>query len=226
LKTRIRRRSVPAVLFFILSFIGALYASSCCAWEGKVVAVTDGDTFTVMHEGKRERVHLYGVVCPEKRQDFGQAAKQTTSDLVSGKSVEVEPVVIDRKGHTKDQFGRTSALVYTGDHKCLNAELTRSGFAWVYNQNCARPECKEWKELEKQAKKQRAGLWSVPNPIPPWEFSPKREVQIPVYHGDIVRHIFHSSNCLEFDCKNCIAVFKGRDQAIRAGYKPCDICRP
>jgi micrococcal nuclease len=201
-------------------------ASSCCAWDGKVFSVTDGDTITVIHEGKREVLQLYGVVCPERRQDFGQTAKQFTSDLVLGKSVAVDPVVVDRKGHTKDRFGRTLALVYTADRKCLNAELTKSGLAWVYLQECSKPECKAWKELEQIAKKEGVGLWSGPNPIPPWDFSPKNAVQVPVYHGDIVRHVFHSSNCLEFDCSSCIAMFKGRDQAVRAGYKPCDICRP
>jgi hypothetical protein len=77
-----------------------------------------------------------------------------------------------------------------------------------------------------RAKKQKLGLWSTPNPIPPWEFRHSKGALTPIYQGDIVRHIFHSSNCEEFDCSSCIAVFKGREQALRAGYKPCGVCNP
>ncbi len=45
------------------------------AWQGKVVGVADGDTISVLHDGKGEKIRLYGVDAPEKRQDFGQRAK-------------------------------------------------------------------------------------------------------------------------------------------------------
>lgn len=191
-----------------------------------MAGVTDGVYITVTHDGKGERVRLYGIDCPEKRQEFSQEAKKLTSDMVSRKVVEVEPVVVDQKGRTKDQYGRTVALVYTDDRRCLNEELVRSGLAWVFSQSCTRPECRAWKELEKRAKRQQLGLWSMSNPIPPWEFRSSKGAQIPIYHGDIVRHVFHSSNCEEFDCSSCIAAFKGRDQAIRGGYKACSVCNP
>ncbi len=35
---------------------------------GKVVGVSDGDTITVLHNGKGERIRLHGIDCPEKRQ--------------------------------------------------------------------------------------------------------------------------------------------------------------
>ena len=54
-------------------------------WQGKVVGVSDGDTITVLHDGKGEKIRVYGIDCPEKGQDFGQKAKQFTSDKVFGK---------------------------------------------------------------------------------------------------------------------------------------------
>ena len=214
------------VLYLLLFLFAFSLPASSEAWEGKVMGVADGSYLTVSHDGKAERVSLYGIECPAVRQPFGQMAKDFTSRSGLGKVVEVEPVAIDRKGKTKDQFGRTLALVYTEDRKSLNEELIRAGLAWVYNQYCTTPGCKEWKELEKRAKRQRLGLWSMPDPIPPWEFRRSKGASIPIYHGDIVKHIFHSSNCDEFDCASCIAVFKGREQAIRAGYKPCGVCNP
>ena len=55
------------------------------AFQGKVVGIADGDTITVMHKGKGEKIRLYGVDCPEKAQDFGQKAKRFSSDMVFGK---------------------------------------------------------------------------------------------------------------------------------------------
>ncbi len=52
-------------------------------FTGKVVGVSDGDTITVLHSGKGERIRLHGIDCPEKRQPFGKRAKQFTWQLVS-----------------------------------------------------------------------------------------------------------------------------------------------
>jgi micrococcal nuclease len=226
LNNTIRQLSVQVILFGFLLLLSILDTSSSYAWEGKVTGVIDGIYITVTHDGKGERVRLYGIDCPEKRQEFSQEAKKLTSDMVLRKVVEVEPVVVDHKGHTRDQYGRTVARVYTDDRRCLNEALVRSGLAWVFSQSCTRPECKTWKELEKQAKRQQLGLWSMSNPIPPWEFRHNKGARIPIYHGDITKHVFHSSNCEEFDCSSCIAVFKGRDQALKAGYKACGLCNP
>jgi micrococcal nuclease len=191
-----------------------------------VVAVTDGHTITVQHQGKGERIRLYGIACPHRRQDFGDKAKEFSSASVYRKLVEVEPVALDRKGRTKDQHGMTVALVFGEDHRCLNEELIKAGLAWVHPEACTKPDCRAWKELEKEAKRHKLGLWSRPNPIPPWEFHQDREAQIPIYHGDIVKYLFHASHCEDFDCPSCIAVFKGRELAVKAGYKPCSACNP
>jgi methylphosphotriester-DNA--protein-cysteine methyltransferase len=46
------------------------------------------------------------------------------------------------------------------------------------------------------------------------------------YHGNIKSKIFHDADCRYFDCKNCVAVFDTRAEAIEAGYRPCKICKP
>jgi endonuclease YncB( thermonuclease family) len=217
---------VHRIVLFILWPVSLFCATSSLAWEGRVTGVTDGTYITVTHDGKGERVRLYGIDCPEKRQEFSQEAKKFTSDMVQRKAITVEPVIVGPKGHTKDQYGRTVALVYVHNFVCLNEELIKAGLAWVFTQSCTRPECKTWKELETQAKRRQLGLWSMLNPIPPWEFRQSKGANIPIYHGDVLRHVFHSSNCEEFDCPKCIAVFKGREQALKAGYKPCGVCNP
>ncbi len=86
-------------------FAGQALAADC---TGRVVGVSDGDTITVLHNGKGERIRLHGIDCPEKRQAFGNRAKQFTSTLVFGKTVTVQ--VVDR-----DRYGRTVGVVLLPD---------------------------------------------------------------------------------------------------------------
>jgi len=59
--------------------------------EGRVVAVADGDTITVLGAGNRQtRIRLQGIDAPESRQAFGQVSKQNISDLIFNKLVAVE----------------------------------------------------------------------------------------------------------------------------------------
>jgi len=44
-------------------------------WQGMVVGISDGDTITVLHEGKGEKIRLYGIDTPEDHQAFGKRAK-------------------------------------------------------------------------------------------------------------------------------------------------------
>lgn len=47
-----------------------------------------------------------------------------------------------------------------------------------------------------------------------------------VYHGNRKSHVFHSSSCRYFDCANCTIPFASSGEAIKAGYRPCSICKP
>ncbi len=78
-------------------------------FTGRVVGVSDGDTITVLHNGVGERIRLHGIDCPEKRQAFGNRAKQLTSALVFGKTVTVQAVDRDRYGRTVGEAVRPKA---------------------------------------------------------------------------------------------------------------------
>jgi endonuclease YncB( thermonuclease family) len=59
--------------------------------EGRVVAVADGDTPTVLDlENEQHKIRLAGIDAPEKAQPFGNVSKQHLSALVFGKTVTVE----------------------------------------------------------------------------------------------------------------------------------------
>jgi micrococcal nuclease len=148
-----------AILVLFLAF--PVWAGT---FSGKVVAVTDGDTIKVMHQGRAERVRLAGVDCPEKHQAFGKKAKQFTPSLVMGQEVNV----IAQK---KDRYGRTLGYVILPDGRNLNRELVQAGYAWWYRQFSSDSSLGE---LETGARAARRGLWQDSHPVPPWEFRKTR----------------------------------------------------
>src|SRR5437773_3020072 len=105
-----RRRSSALVL--VLVFASPAFAD----FSGRVVGVSDGDTITVMHNGRGEKIRLHGIDCPEKRQAFGTKAKQFTSEHAFGKNVTI-------KVKDTDRYGRTVGEVTLPDGKSLNEEL-------------------------------------------------------------------------------------------------------
>lgn len=114
--------------------------ATCFSWPAKVVSVSDGDTITVLHSGRQEKIRLYGIDTPEKNQDYGQQAKQITSTLIAGRKVDIETKAVDR-------YGRPVGLV-TVDGQSLNELIVQNGSAWVYRQYCKERFCSDWILLE------------------------------------------------------------------------------
>jgi micrococcal nuclease len=94
-------------------------------FRGRVVGITDGDTITVLHNGRAEKMRLYGIDCPERHQAFGTRARRFTSSLAFGKEVTV-------RFRDKDRYRRTVADVILPEGRNLNHELVKAGYAWWY----------------------------------------------------------------------------------------------
>jgi endonuclease YncB( thermonuclease family) len=105
----------------------ALLLTLCCAVShaatitGKVVAVADGDTITVLDADKvQHKIRLGGIDAPEK----GRASKRSLSDLVYGKTVVIDTDKTDR-------YGREVGKVLV-DGVDANLEQVQRGLAWHY----------------------------------------------------------------------------------------------
>ena len=155
----LKHRNLSLVIV-ILVIILALPAFTA-AFTGLVVGVVDGDTIDVLHNGKAERVRLYGIDCPEKKQPFGRKAKEATSGLAYRKIV-----VVMVNSH--DRYGRTIGKVILPNGKSLNSELVRAGYAWWYRRYA--PKDFELMILQRDSRSSKTGLWDAPEPVAPWEF--------------------------------------------------------
>lgn len=130
--------------------------------SGKVIKVVDGDTITILDfQNRQTKIRLYGIDAPEKAQDFGNPSKEYLANLVAGKDIVVTVIDIDR-------YGRSVGKI--NDGKEIAEEMLKSGLAWLYTAYCKIPECRQWKELEVQAKTAKIGLWSNPTAQEPWKW--------------------------------------------------------
>lgn len=90
-------------------------------------------------------------------------------------------------------------------------------------------------EYEAEAREQKIGLWSHPNPMSPWDFRrgksstiyrDSKAISAGVYRGNTRSMVFHQASCRDFNCKNCTEVFQRREDAVKAGYRACGRCGP
>jgi len=146
----------------------ALTCSSASAWEGYVTATPDGDSLKVKRGDRIYEIRLYGIDCPEYGQSYWRDAGGFTRSLVLGERVSIEALDTDR-------YGRIVALVRK-QGKLLNGELVGNGLAWVYPRYChAQPLCNDLELLERDARRQRLGLWRERAPQPPWSWRRGRQ---------------------------------------------------
>ncbi len=109
------------------------------------------------------KVRLLRIDAPEKHQPYGNRAKQELSAKVFGKEVHVVS-----KGQNK--YGRTLGVVEI-EGRDVNLEMVKEGLAWSYRS-------KPYAEAEQEARKAKVGLWTDPNPIPPWEWRKRSKRQL------------------------------------------------
>lgn len=134
--------------------------------QGRIVAIADGDTVTLLDASKTQhKIRLAGIDAPEKKQPFGQRSKESLSDLVFNQEVQVETTKRDRYGR---EIGKVLA-----DGVDVNLEQLRRGMAWhykAYEREQSPRDRSTYSAAEKDARAARRGLWTYPAPLPPWEF--------------------------------------------------------
>jgi endonuclease YncB( thermonuclease family) len=132
---------------------------------GKVVAVQDGDTLTVLIGRKQVRVRLVDIDAPERKQPFGNRLRQSLAKLCARKDATVNET-------EKDRYGRTLGRVYCGGVDA-NAEQVRRGMAWMYIKYA--PKDSPLYAVQAEARAARRGPWQDARPVPPWEWRLRTE---------------------------------------------------
>ncbi|KPH13264.1 nuclease [Chryseobacterium sp. ERMR1:04] len=148
-----------------------LFFTSMCVFsqiKARIIGIKDGDTVVALLADKtQETLRLAEVDCPEKKQPFGNNAKQFTSSKVFGKEVIFYRV-------TKDRYRRTIAKIFYDNNKYLSAEIIKSGYGWWYFKASKDLQLQEYEML---ARKKKRGLWADKNAMSPWDFRKMKKEQ-------------------------------------------------
>ena len=200
--------------------------------SGIVVAVQEGDTFTMQSGSSLYKVRLSDVDAPESGQVFGRQARQFTEQRVLGRRVWVKVSFIDK-------HDRRVGEVIVEDGGVLNEELVHAGLAWYYRVHPVKNQ--RLQILEHYAFTNKLGLWVEKEPLPPWEF--RRETHIPelpvtaaqvdydrIFHYGLVGN--RRSKTVRWPaCKNYLLsrpkrtlIFHSLEQAREMGFIPSKDC--
>lgn len=131
--------------------------------QGKVVSVLDGDTATVLIDGKVETVRVIGIDTPETvRPDypvecFGEEASKRAFVLLSN---QVVSIITDSTQDQYDKYDRLLAYVELNDGRDFGDIMIREGLAYEFT--FIEPYQKQpmYREAENYAKRNEIGLWA------------------------------------------------------------------
>ena len=162
-----REKHYYKILWVLFGFLILLNHAYSPEYPGKVIGISDGDTFTLLNADKQQiKVRLSEIDAPEKAQPFGTRSRQALSDLIFSKDVLVVQDDIDR-------YGRLVGQIYvSGTH--VNRKMVQDGMTWVYRQYLKDEILLQDEQAAKEAKR---GLWSLPSTeqVPPWEWMREKE---------------------------------------------------
>ena len=130
----------------------------------RVLTVHEGDRLTIHYQERNQTVALRDVDCPELKQPYGKQAKHAAAAYLANRDVLVREL-------KKDQRGRMTADILLTDGRNIAHELVKEGLAWVQPGEVHDPVLKDMEELARASKH---GLWSEPDPIPPWKWKPAK----------------------------------------------------
>ena len=133
--------------------------------KGKVIKITDGDTFVLLTDSKEQiKIRLHGIDAPEKKQDYGTVSKNYLSNLVFKKDI-----IIEYKN--RDRYGRRIGIAFM-EGVNVNEKMLSEGMAWHFKKYDTNS---QWSVLESKAKEEKKGPWSQPNPVAPWEWRVRKK---------------------------------------------------
>ena len=162
-KSPMRMKFKSAAAMLVLCLVSQAQAETLL---GKVIHVQDGDSITVLDDTRTQhKIRLTGIDAPERRQAFGNVAKESLAEQVAGQSVAVEWDKVDR-------YGRKVGKVLLAGMDSNLVQIKR-GLAWHYKQyerEQSPADRQSYAEAEVEARAAKLGLLRDAAPLPPWHF--------------------------------------------------------
>ena len=174
---------MPLTLVSFSLLLALAFGARAEVIDARVTHVGDGDSLSVCLEHHETRVRLLYIDAPEYRQPFGKEARRSLAELCADK-------VARLLWEQKDRYGRILARVSCGEVD-VNTEQVRRGMAWVSRLDKPEP---AFYAAQRAARAAGLGLWSDPNPVPPWQW--RRREKSDAKTGSAVRHGANDRPCV------------------------------
>ena len=149
--------------WYILVLLMVTLSVSAENLTGKVVRVSDGDTFVLLVDGNKQvRVRLHGIDAPEMSggQPYCRQSRQALADMIASQTVTV-------RVHNYDRYKRAVGVVINEKGVDVNLQMIKTGMAWHYSYFDDTP---AYSRAEKEARNAKKGLWKDNNPINPYQW--------------------------------------------------------
>lgn len=199
----------------------------------EVTKVVDGDTVNVMVNGQEETVRMLLIDTPETVhptkpvQPYGSEASHFVKELLNGQTIQLEMDIGER-----DKYGRLLAYVYVND-QMVNKLLLKKGLArvaYVFEPNTKYVD--DFYEIQKQARQQAIGIWSMENYATDQGFndeSDKLQQSSNTKNGNGCsikgninsngEKIYHTEESSSYHVTKPEEIFCTEEEAVAAGYR-------
>lgn len=165
-------------LFLLLLFLPVLTPASPISRDrgpDMVVQIVDGDTLTVQHNGRAEKIRLIGIDAPESsinnktKKDAARGNGDVETITKMGKEATRfvrkivkpgDPIVIEFDKQTRDKYGRLLGYVYLSSGKMLNEEIVKAGYATLLTYPPNVKYQNRFLKAYREARENNRGLWA------------------------------------------------------------------
>lgn len=134
---------------------------------GKVFRVWGGDYFDLRVDQSIHYVCLEGIDSPKHGQPFADKAREELQRIAGDCELRIVVKWLDK---SKTAFVRAWVPAKSDEQPEIDIglELIKRGFGW-YDGSTFDGDA-EYQSAEAKARQAKLGLWSRPNPIPPWDY--------------------------------------------------------
>jgi micrococcal nuclease len=155
LKPTIYRVFIAAALLSLLA--ASLSAAASELREARIIAVNDGDTVTLVMQGKKYRTRLIGIDAPEMGQEpWGRTARAYLRTILKA---EHWNVLVETDVEHYDKYNRLLVYLWSKDKKLINEMMVRDGYAVTYPFKLNSRYRDRFKKAERSAQEKHIGIW-------------------------------------------------------------------
>lgn len=141
------------IAFLLFSIVGFSQQ-----YTGSIIRVIDGDTFVFQTIEGSLIIRMYGIDAPERDQPYSKESADFMKQYLNKEAI--------IKASGVDRYGRTLGILFIKNQD-INLMSIKYGCSWHYKQYSKDI---QYAQTEKYAKKNKVGLWTLQNPVPPWEW--------------------------------------------------------